>query len=59
MSADITWESGLLTRSERWEALGQRGAVVWFTGLPASGKSTVARAVEAALVAGGTQRLPP
>ena len=53
MSVDITSEPGLLTRSQRWAALGQRGAAVWFTGLPASGKSTVARAVEAALVRAG------
>ena len=34
-------------------ATGQRGAVVWFTGLPASGKSTIAVAVERALVEWG------
>ncbi len=31
------------------------GAVVWFTGLPASGKSTLARRVLARLVAGGRE----
>ena len=50
---DVTWQSALLTRTQRWEALGQRGATVWFTGLPGSGKTTVAQAVEAALVLGG------
>ena len=35
------------------EATGQRGATIWFTGLPASGKSTVAVAVERALVEAG------
>ena len=30
-----------------------RGATIWITGLPASGKSTLAFAVEAALLAGG------
>lgn len=33
--------------------LGGRGATVWFTGLPASGKSTLARAVGDLLGAGG------
>ena len=32
---------------------GQRGATIWFTGLPASGKSTLAVAVERALVESG------
>ena len=31
------------TRERRDELLGRRGATVWFTGLPASGKSTMAR----------------
>src|SRR5205823_3797052 len=30
----------------RWGLLGQRGATVWLTGLPASGKSTIAAALE-------------
>ena len=34
-------------------ATGQPGATIWFTGLPASGKSTVAVAVERALVESG------
>ena len=35
------------------EATRQRGATIWFTGLPASGKSTLAVAVERALVEAG------
>ena len=31
---------------ERTQRFGHRGAVIWFTGLPASGKSTLARALE-------------
>lgn len=49
-SANVTWHEGVIERAQRWESIGQRGATVWFTGLPASGKSTVAAAVEAALV---------
>jgi len=54
MVADnVTWHPSGGTRDERWAALGQRGAVVWFTGLSGSGKSTVAVEVEARLVAAG------
>jgi len=49
-SQNIVWHHGKLTPEAREEKLGQKGAVVWFTGLSASGKSTVAREVELALV---------
>lgn len=52
-SANVTWHTGAVERAQRWESIGQRGATVWFTGLPASGKSTVAAAVEAHLVQSG------
>ncbi|HEY4279254.1 MAG TPA: adenylyl-sulfate kinase [Conexibacter sp.] len=52
-SANVTWHEGAVGREERWEALGTRGATLWFTGLPASGKSTIASAVEARLVRAG------
>lgn len=51
-STNVTWHSGL-TRGERLEALGRTGATVWFTGLPASGKSTLAAALERELVSRG------
>ena len=50
---DIRWHPSSLDRDYRWAATGQRGATVWFTGLPASGKSTIAVAVERALVESG------
>ena len=50
---DIRWHPSSLDRGHRWSATGQRGATIWFTGLPASGKSTVAVAVERALVESG------
>ncbi len=50
---DVTWHDGEVTRDERWRRLGVRGAVIWFTGLSGSGKSTVAAAVETALVNAG------
>ena len=49
-SSNVIWQRGLLDRAQRWGALGHPGATVWMTGLPASGKSTVAAAVEARLV---------
>ncbi len=52
-SSNVVWQQGLLDRAQRWDALGHPGATVWMTGLPASGKSTVAAAVEARLVGEG------
>ncbi len=49
----MTWHPSALGRGERWQATGQRGATVWLTGLPASGKSTIAVALERALVDAG------
>lgn len=42
-----------MDRAGRDESLGMRGATVWFTGLPSSGKSTLAAAVEERLVSEG------
>ncbi|SOJ54204.1 Bifunctional enzyme CysN/CysC [Mycobacterium simulans] len=50
---DIRWHPSALDRKYRWHATGQPGATIWFTGLPASGKSTIAVAVERALVESG------
>lgn len=47
---NLTWHPGKLTPNQREEALGQKGAVLWLTGLSGSGKSTLAREVELALV---------
>lgn len=52
-SKNIYWHHGKLTAADREGKLGQKGAVLWFTGLSASGKSTVAREVELALVENG------
>jgi adenylylsulfate kinase len=52
-STDVTWHDGQVLRADRERLLGQRGAVVWFTGLSGSGKSTVAVAVEARLIGAG------
>jgi bifunctional enzyme CysN/CysC len=52
-SANVVWQSDVLTRPERRAATGMRGATIWFTGLPAAGKSTVAGALERHLIAQG------
>ena len=52
-SPNVQWQRSELTRRARWESLGHAGATVWFTGLPGSGKSTIAGAVEERLVAAG------
>jgi adenylyl-sulfate kinase len=52
-SENVVWEEEALGREEREELLGRRGATVWFTGLPASGKSTVARNLVVALAERG------
>jgi adenylyl-sulfate kinase len=49
----VVWQRGRSSREDRVRATGQRGATLWFTGLPASGKSTIAFGVEAALLAQG------
>ena len=52
-ATNITWHGGQIGRAERERVLSQRGATVWLTGLSGSGKSTIAVAVEAELVARG------
>jgi adenylyl-sulfate kinase len=52
-SPNVRWQSSALSRERRWEALGCAGATLWFTGLPAAGKSTIAGEVEERLVDAG------
>jgi adenylylsulfate kinase len=52
-ATNIQWHAGLLKRGSRWKRLGRKGCTIWLTGLPASGKSTIAAALEFALVMRG------
>jgi adenylylsulfate kinase len=52
-SPNVVRHQGGPTRIARSQALGQQGAIVWFTGLSGSGKSTVATEVEHRLLAEG------
>jgi bifunctional enzyme CysN/CysC len=49
-SANVVWQAGATPREVRLAAMGGPGATVWLTGLPASGKSTLASAAEAQLL---------
>lgn len=48
-SGNIVWQQGQVGRDDR----PSRGGTIWFTGFSGSGKSTIAAAVEAALIAAG------
>lgn len=50
---NIQWHAGDLSRDDRWKSLQIKGCTMWFTGLSASGKSTIASALELALVRRG------
>lgn len=45
-ATNITWHHSVVTREDREKLLKQKGVVIWFTGLSASGKSTIAHTVE-------------
>ncbi len=50
---NITWHNVLVSREDREKLHGHKAAVVWFTGLSASGKSTVAHLIERELFSRG------
>jgi adenylylsulfate kinase len=52
-ATNVTWHHGSVTRAERAKNLGQKGATLWMTGLSASGKSTIAVALEQVLLQRG------
>jgi len=53
-ASNIHWHEGDLSRDERLAQLGTMGCTMWFTGLSASGKSTIASALEQVIVSRGT-----
>lgn len=52
-SQNIVWSAHKISAGARAESQGHRGAVVWLTGLPASGKSTLAFELERRLFTQG------
>jgi adenylylsulfate kinase len=52
-ATNVTWHDHAVTSAERKKLKGHKGAVLWFTGLSASGKSTIANTVDHKLHAMG------
>ena len=52
-ATNVHWHDGEVSREDRNALLKQKGATLWFTGLSGSGKSTVAVALEKALMQQG------
>ena len=48
-STNITWHDSEVTKAQRQQRNRHKSAVIWFTGLSGSGKSTVSAALEKAL----------
>ncbi|KAH7888772.1 adenylylsulfate kinase [Phlebopus sp. FC_14] len=46
MATNVTFHKGIVSAAERSELLKQKGTTIWLTGLSASGKSTIACALE-------------
>lgn len=52
-ATNVTWHFGHVGREAREDLLKQKGATLWFTGLSASGKSTIAFTLEHMLIQHG------
>jgi adenylylsulfate kinase len=50
---NITWHNPTVTKADRARKQGYRPCILWLTGLPSSGKSTLAHELEARLFAKG------
>ncbi len=56
-SRNVVWEQHGITLAQREERNGHKAAVLWFTGLSGSGKSTIARKLEQRLFAEGVHTM--
>jgi len=54
-ATNIVWHQGAVTRNDREKVNGNKGCIVWLTGLSGSGKSTVAVALEKTLWSRGVR----
>ena len=50
---NIVWHNGKVQADDRRKLMGQKGLVVWLTGLSGSGKSTIASELEKMLINSG------
>ncbi|KPJ81070.1 MAG: hypothetical protein AMS19_08695 [Gemmatimonas sp. SG8_23] len=57
VSPDVVWEAWNIDLPVRESRTGHKAAVIWFTGLSGSGKSSIARALERKLFDGGAQTM--
>ena len=48
-STNTVWHNATVTRKRREKLNGHKSAILWYTGLPVSGKSTTAHSVEETL----------
>ncbi|MCA9093923.1 MAG: adenylyl-sulfate kinase [Planctomycetaceae bacterium] len=46
IATNVTWHAHSVNKEDRYKLSGHKGAILWFTGLSASGKSTVANTVD-------------
>ncbi|HVJ86617.1 MAG TPA: adenylyl-sulfate kinase [Caulifigura sp.] len=53
LATNVTWHDHSVARADREKIKGQKGVVIWFTGLSACGKSTIANTVDHMLNAKG------
>lgn len=45
-ATNVTWHAHKVQRADRFKLAGHKGAILWFTGLSACGKSTIANEVD-------------
>ena len=56
-SSNVVWEQEGISLAQREERNGHKAAVLWFTGLSGSGKSTIAKKLEQRLFADGVRTM--
>lgn len=57
VSPDVAWESWNIDLAERERRNGHKAGIIWFTGLPGSGKSSIARGLERKFFDSGVQTM--
>ena len=57
VSADVVWQDWNIGREDREQRNGHLAAVIWLTGLPGAGKTTIARDLERRLFAYGCRTM--